>query len=213
MKISDRGLAMLKAFEGCKLTAYQDSVGIWTTGYGHTSMAGEPVVKRGLKITHKEAEAILKRDLLKYEKAVIDALKHGPTQNQFDAMVSLCFNIGPKAFAGSSVVKKFNAGDKAGAADAFLKWNKARGRVLEGLTKRRTAEAALFRQSDKDSPAEPQSEPVAAKKPKPAQDVGAGAAAAGGASLAHYLGVSLEIIAGVLILAAIGWFIWRVWGK
>lgn len=144
MKTSREGIALIKRFEGLRLNAYKDSVGVWTIGYGHTSMAGEPKVTPGLKISAQQAEDILVNDLVKYEAAVSRALKRSPSQQQFDAMVSLCFNVGPGAFARSRVVRYFNSGDFAAAADAFLSFRKAGGRVLPGLEARRKAERDFF---------------------------------------------------------------------
>lgn len=144
MKTSAAGRAAITQREGCELTAYQDSVGIWTIGVGHTSAAGAPAVRKGMKITKAEADEILSRDLALFEKAVNAAVKVPLNQNEFDALVSLAFNIGAGAFKKSTLVKKLNAGDKAGAADQFLRWNKAGGRVLKGLVKRREAERKQF---------------------------------------------------------------------
>jgi lysozyme len=162
VKTSRTGIDLIKRFEGLELTAYKCSAGVWTVGYGHTSAAGMPKVEKGMKITVKEAEDILVRDLIKYEQAVTTAVNKLPTQNQFDAMVSLCFNIGPEAFAKSTLVRRFNEGDIAGAADAFLMWNKGGGKVLQGLVNRRKEEQALFlRAGVPVAPAKP-SEPVSA---------------------------------------------------
>lgn len=158
MKTSREGLALLARFEGLRLKAYQDSVGVWTIGFGHTSMAGPPAVRKGLEITKQEAMDLLARDIVKYEAGVMRVLKRAPSQGQFDAMVSLCYNIGEGGFAKSSVVKHFNAGNFEAAARAFGAWNKAGGRVLPGLTTRRAMEAALFRKSGP---------PVAVPAPKP----------------------------------------------
>lgn len=144
MKTSKIGLNLIKKFEGLSLVAYEDAVGVLTIGFGHTAAAGPPNPRRGVRITEAEAEAILARDLGKYEDAVLSALNRQPTQNQFDAMVSLCFNIGPGAFAGSRVVKAFNAGDMEAAGQAFLGWTRAGGAQLRGLKKRREAEKRLF---------------------------------------------------------------------
>ena len=144
MKTNLAGIELIKAWEGLRTTAYQDSVGVWTIGYGHTSMAGEPKVTPGMRITPDQATAILANDLGKYESAVSSALKRTPTGNQFAAMVSLCFNVGPGNFLKSSVLTRFNAGDMQGAADAFLMWDKAGGKVLQGLVNRREAERKLF---------------------------------------------------------------------
>ena len=144
MKTSPEGIALIKRFEGCRLKAYKDSVGVWTIGYGHTSMAGPPAVTPTLTLTQEAADAILITDLAKYEAAVTKALTRSPTANQFDAMVSLCFNIGPGNFAKSSVVRFFNAGDMDRAANSILLFRKAGGKVLNGLVSRRNAERELF---------------------------------------------------------------------
>jgi len=144
VKINAAGLDLIRRWEGLRLTAYQDSVGVWTIGYGHTAEAGPPAPKAGMKITEKEADDILKRDLGQYERAVTKAISVASTSNQFAAMTSLCFNIGPTNFAKSSVVRRMNEGNAKAAADAFLLWNKAGGKVLKGLTARREDEKKLF---------------------------------------------------------------------
>ncbi|WP_244651262.1 lysozyme [Rhizobium sp. CFBP 8762] len=144
MKTSANGRKLIAEHEGNMLTAYQDSVGVWTIGVGHTSAAGAPVVTKGMKITAAQSDEILSRDLANTEKEVRDLLKVDVTQNEFDALVSLGFNIGGTALGKSTLIRKLNAGDWAGAADQFLVWNKAKGRVLAGLTKRRKAERTLF---------------------------------------------------------------------
>jgi len=130
--------------EGNVLTAYQDSVGIWTIGVGHTSAAGLPKVAKGLKITAAESDEILSRDLKTFEAGVRAAVKVPMNQNEFDALVSLAFNIGVEAFSKSTLVKKLNAGDRAGAADQFGQWVKAGGKTLKGLVTRRQAERKQF---------------------------------------------------------------------
>jgi lysozyme len=144
MKISRLGIDLITRWEGCKLDAYKDGGGVWTIGYGHTSMAGAPEVKKGLKITLQDAKDIFVRDIVRYEAAVSKALTRTPTQAQFDAMVSLCYNIGPGAFAGSTLVRKFNAGDVAGAHKAFGSWIKDNGKVVKGLQNRRADEQNHF---------------------------------------------------------------------
>lgn len=144
MKINRAGIELIKEFEGLRLEAYKCPAGVWTIGYGHTSAAGPPAVTSGMKITADEAADILVVDLVKYETAVMNALKRSPNENQFSAMVSLCYNIGPKAFATSTVVRKFNAGDVEGAAAAFRLWKKSKGEVLTGLVRRRQVEIDLF---------------------------------------------------------------------
>lgn len=144
MKISEGGLSILKRFEGLRLVAYRDAVGVWTIGYGHTSAAGAPAVYAGLTITAQRAEDILVADLRSYEAAVIANVKVPLNQNQYDALVSFTYNVGPGALKSSTLLKKLNAGDYAGAAAEFAKWNKGGGKVLAGLVSRRAAEAELF---------------------------------------------------------------------
>ncbi len=138
------GLRLIKEFEGCKLSAYRDSAGVWTIGYGHTSQAGPPTVTPGLSITQADAEAILRQDLQVFEEAVMTAIKVALNDNEFAALTSLCFNIGASAFAGSTCLKRLNKGDRKGAAEALTWWNKAGGKRLGGLVRRRAAEKALF---------------------------------------------------------------------
>jgi lysozyme len=97
-----------------------------------------------MSITKDEAKAILARDITTFEVVVMNFLKRPPTQNQFDAMVSFCYNVGPGNFAKSSVLSHFNAGSLIAAANVFQRWNKAGGKVLDGLVKRRKAESDLF---------------------------------------------------------------------
>lgn len=144
MKTNRAGIELIKSFEGLELTAYKCPADKWTIGYGHTTAAGPPAVKSGMKITAEQAAEILVRDLVAFEAAVMNALRRNPNENQFSAMVSLCYNIGPGAFASSTVVKKFNAGDAEGAAAAFRLWKKGGGKVLPGLIRRREAEIELF---------------------------------------------------------------------
>lgn len=144
MTTSAAGRKAITDREGNKLTAYQDGGGVWTIGVGHTSAAGEPTVSKGLKITAAKSDEILSRDLKDVEKAVFKGLKVPVTQNQFDALVSLAFNIGNTAFTKSTLLEKLNAGDRAGAADQFLVWNKDNGKVVQGLVNRRKSERLQF---------------------------------------------------------------------
>lgn len=148
MKTSEWGIDLIKQHEGLRLNAYPDPAHGWkvaTIGYGHTSAAGPPKVEQGMKITEVGAVEILRQDLAKFEKYVTDAVKVPLTQAQFDALVSFTFNLGPGNLRSSTLLKKLNAGDRAGAADEFLKWTKAGGKTLPGLVKRREAERALLR--------------------------------------------------------------------
>lgn len=124
MRMSPQGRAALEQREGKRLRAYRDTVGVWTIGIGHTSAAGAPRVTPDLTITSEQCDEIFARDIQKYEVTVDAAIRVPVTQNQFDACVSLCYNIGQGRFAKSTVVKRINAGDIQGAADAFLMWNK-----------------------------------------------------------------------------------------
>lgn len=144
MKTSENGIELLKRFEGLELEAYQDIAGIWTIGYGHTGDDVQP----GMKLSEREAEELLRRDLKPREQAVSSAVKVSLNQNEFDALVSFVYNVGAAAFRGSTALKRLNRGDRVGAADALTWWNKATvGGVLRevlGLTRRRAAEKALF---------------------------------------------------------------------
>jgi lysozyme len=138
LSISPKGVAFVQKWEGCRLEAYEDSAGIPTIGTGH--IAG---VKMGDTITQEQADDFLRDDLQTAEDCVNTAAP-GLTQNQFDACVSLAFNIGCGAFKGSTLCRLLWAGDFQGAASQFARWNRSGGRVVEGLSNRRRAEAALF---------------------------------------------------------------------
>ncbi len=144
MKTSQSGIELIKRFEGLELEAYQDIAGIWTIGYGHTGNDVQP----GMRISEREAEELLRRDLKPREQAVANAVKVPVNQNEFDALVSFVYNVGAGAFRGSTALKRLNRGDRVGAADALTWWNKATvGGVLRevlGLTRRRASERALF---------------------------------------------------------------------
>jgi GH24 family phage-related lysozyme (muramidase) len=144
MRTSDKGIALIKEFEGCKLTAYQDSVGVWTIGYGWTQPVDGKPIRAGMTIKQETAERLLKTGLVSYESDVSRLVKVGLNQGQFDALVSFTYNLGARSLSTSTLLRKLNSGDYAGAADEFLRWNKAGGKVLNGLTRRREAERALF---------------------------------------------------------------------
>lgn len=139
MNISKNGIALIKKFEGCRLTAYKCPSGLWTVGYGHTRG-----VKKGQKITQRQAEAYLLEDIKTFENGVNKYVSVPLTQNQFDALVSFTYNCGLTAFKNSTLRKKLNAKDYAGAGKELLRWNKANGVVLDGLKRRRNAEKDLF---------------------------------------------------------------------
>lgn len=144
MQTSDKGIDLIKQFEGCKLSAYQDSVGVWTIGYGWTQPVDGKPIRAGMTIKQETAERLLKTGLVSYETDVSRLVKVGLTQGQFDALVSFTYNLGARSLSTSTLLRKLNAGDYAGAADEFLRWNKAGGKVLNGLIRRREAERALF---------------------------------------------------------------------
>ena len=140
LRTSPAGIAKLEQREGCVLHAYRDSVGVWTIGVGHSSLAGTPpLVHAGMTITQAQATAILESDLAPREDFMNRLLMRAATQNQFDAMMSLMFNIGDGGFKGSDVLKLFNAGDIKGAAAAFMHWSHP-----AALANRRRDEAHQF---------------------------------------------------------------------
>lgn len=137
-------ISLIKSFEGLVLKAYKDAVGVWTIGYGHTSMAGPPDVKAGMVLTEQAAEALLVSDLKKYQAMVDRNVKVALNDNQYGALVSFTYNLGEGNLKSSTLLKKVNAKDFIGASKEFAKWDKAGGKVLKGLTRRRAAEASLF---------------------------------------------------------------------
>ena len=140
-KINDAGLALIKQFEGLRLDSYRDAVGIATVGYGHTG----PDVRIPMTITPGEAERLLHEDLARFETGVEALIADAPTNDaQFSALVSLAYNIGLGRLATSTVLKRHKLGNKVGAANAFLMWNRAGDRVLQGLMRRREAERKLY---------------------------------------------------------------------
>jgi lysozyme len=140
MTYSEQGLAMTKSFEGLRLTAYQDCGGVWTIGYGHTGAD----VGAGKTITEAEAETLLRADLQSAVECVNRVVTAAISQAQFDALVDFCFNAGCGSLEKSTLLRKVNAGDFAGAAAQFGLWVHAGGKVVEGLVKRRKVEAEMF---------------------------------------------------------------------
>ena len=137
---SKDGLTLTEQFEGCRLVAYQDQVGVWTIGYGHT---GSGVVS-GLTITQDQAEDLLTSDVAASAAYVNAAVMVELQQNEFDALVDFVFNLGRGAFAGSTLLKNLNAGQFDAAAAQFDLWDHAGGQVVAGLLRRRQAEQAMF---------------------------------------------------------------------
>lgn len=143
MRTSAEGIALMHHYESCRLAAYPDPGSIdgrpWTIGWGHTG----PEVKRGLVWTQSQADAAFVRDLQATEYLVGQTAPNA-SQAEFDALVSFAYNLGAAALRGSTLMRLYKAGDTRGAADQFLRWNKNDGAVMHGLTRRRTAERALF---------------------------------------------------------------------
>ena len=139
MNISQKGIDLIKKFEGCKLYSYRDSVGVATIGYGHTKN-----VKMGMSITQAQADLFLKEDMLLFEKS-INALNINFTQGEFDALCSWCFNLGVGNFKSSTMYKYIIARKSdIEITDQMVKWHNAGGKPLLGLKKRRCAEANMF---------------------------------------------------------------------
>lgn len=163
-EINQAGLDLIKSFEGIldgnpatsNLDPYLDPVGIWTIGWGHAIVVGKDFL-RGKQnrakafalypggLTIQEAETLLRADVMDKCRDVDSLVKVSLNDNQYAALVSFTFNLGVGNLKQSTLLKKINAGDFAGAANEFAKWNKAGGKVLAGLTRRRAAEAELFR--------------------------------------------------------------------
>ena len=142
MKLSQRGIDLIKQFEGYSSKAYPDPAtggAPWTIGYGTTKG-----VKPGMVITAEQAEKMLRDDVAKFESGVSALLKVPTTQGQFDAMVSLAYNIGLGNFGKSTLLKKHNAKCYQCAAGQFPVWNRAAGKVMNGLTRRRNAERDVY---------------------------------------------------------------------
>jgi len=137
---SSEGVALIKKFEGCELEAYQCSADVWTLGYGHTSDVSE-----GDTCTAEEAESMLAEDLQEFEGYVNDLVDVDLTQNQFDALVAWTYNLGPTNLKDSTLLKRLNESNYEDAPHQIRRWNRAGGKVLDGLVRRREAEALLFK--------------------------------------------------------------------
>lgn len=148
MQMTEEGLALIREWEGFRGRAYRDAVGVWTIGFGHTSMAGAPEVSPGLEISRAQAEKILAHDVETFARGVASAVTIALSGNEFSALVSFAYNVGLGNFRSSSVLKALNAGDRSAVPRRLQLWVKAGGRTLPGLVKRRAAEAALFLKAD-----------------------------------------------------------------
>ena len=143
MNISNKGIELIKQFEGCRLKAYQDSVGVWTIGYGHTEG-----VEEGMEISQHQADIMLGSDLVKYANYINEYVTVSLNQNQFDALTSWVYNLGPGNLKSSTMLKVLNEGSYDDVPFQIKRWNKAGGKVLKGLVRRREAEAELFATGD-----------------------------------------------------------------
>ena len=143
MNISKEGIALIKNFEGCELTAYKCAAGVWTIGYGHTKD-----VKENDVITKEEADALLEKELEEYTNYVNNAVTQPLNQNQIDSMVSWTYNLGPSNLKSSTALKLLNLAEYEGVPAQLKRWNKAtvngERKVLDGLVRRREAEALMF---------------------------------------------------------------------
>ena len=140
METSNEGISLIQKFEGCELEAYQCSAGVWTIGYGHTKDVVE-----GMTITKEQAEQMLVDELHEYENYINQYVTVALSQNQFDALVSWVYNLGPANLKASTMLKVLNSGKYEDVPAQMKRWNKAGGKVLEGLIRRREAEACLFK--------------------------------------------------------------------
>jgi|TARA_Y100000114_G_scaffold101222_1_gene94397 lysozyme len=139
MNISQEGLSLIKKFEGCELEAYKCAAGVWTIGYGSTDGVNE-----GMEISQERAEMLLLEDVAVFEESVNKLVEVPLEQNQFDALVSWTFNLGSTNLKNSTLLKVLNNKDYEGVPAQIKRWNKAGGKVLQGLIRRREAEALLF---------------------------------------------------------------------
>jgi len=139
MEISQEGLSLIKKFEGCELESYKCAAGVWTIGYGSTNG-----VEEGMEISQERADMLLLEDVEIFEEAVNKLVEVSLEQNQFDALVSWTFNLGSTNLQNSTLLKVLNNKDYEGVPSQIKRWNKAGGEVLQGLVRRREAEALLF---------------------------------------------------------------------
>lgn len=139
MKTSEEGKALIKKFEGCELEAYQCSANVWTIGYGHTAGVNE-----GDVCTQEDADRMLAEDLEEFEGYVREAVNVPLEQNEFDALIAWTYNLGPGSLQSSTMLKRINESNFDEVPNEMRRWNKSGGQVLDGLVRRREAEALLF---------------------------------------------------------------------
>jgi lysozyme len=148
MKINEAGLKIIREYEGLRLEAYLCPSNKWTIGFGNTFYKDGSPVRKGDTITREDAEGLLLHVVNDFADQVSNAVQVSLTSNQFSAIVSLVFNIGPGNFRSSTLLRKLNAGDYHGASEEFGKWCYSNGTRLRGLIKRRKEEQKLFVQND-----------------------------------------------------------------
>tara|TARA_R110002074_G_scaffold365865_2_gene539667 strand:- start:876 stop:1427 length:552 start_codon:yes stop_codon:yes gene_type:complete len=139
LQISQEGLALIKKFEGCELEAYLCPAGVWTIGYGHTKD-----VKEGDKINKDEADYLLQEEMIEYESYINDMVDVDLNQSQYDSLCAWVYNLGPSNLGSSTMLRVLNEGKYDEVPQQMKRWNKANGEVLDGLIRRREAEALLF---------------------------------------------------------------------
>ena len=203
MKTSQRGIDLIKEYEGLKLTAYLCPTGVPTIGWGHTRTVTRADVNAQRRITEAEAERLLQEDLMTFERGVLSACTIAPNQHQFDAFVSLSYNIGVGAFQRSTALRRHNEGDFDSAANAIEMWNKGtingQRQVLRGLVRRRAAEKALYLM-----PVEPDVMPQAVGAEDTLMDSRTikGGAVAGGATITAIVADATEQVQALTFLSA-----------
>jgi lysozyme len=208
MTVNQATIDLIKRWEGYKAQTYIDPVGIATIGYGTTAAAGVGIVPvMGQTITEAQATGYLIKGVEKFAAQIRPHIKQPINENEFGAFVSLAYNIGPGAFIRSTALRRFNEGDKAGAADALLMWNKGtvggKKVVLRGLERRREAERALFLKPV----TAPKERPIAASTTLQASGGQIAAGAGVAATSVGYLDGTAQLVvvalAGVIILGAL----------
>jgi lysozyme len=221
VKLEQRHIDFIKKHEGLRLKAYPDpgtGGDPWTIGYGHTSRAGPPAVKPGMKITRGEADRIFKRDIEMFSAGVLAAIKVPVNANQFGACTSLAYNIGIGGFRRSSVLRELNAGNYDRAAGKFGLWIKAGGRVMRGLVNRRAAEAAMFLEPVGDAASGDADQGRASAdqvEGKPLRKSTTFWSAIGGALMNGFtavltLGEKQPLLAALVILVGVGFAVWII---
>lgn len=158
MKLTQEGLDLIKSFEGFSSTWYKCPAGIWTIGFGHTEAAGPPKYEKNQAITKSQGEQILRSDLAQYEQAVMDAVTVPLSDEQYSALVSFCYNVGPNAFRKSSVLKAVNASRHDLVPSRLALFTKGGGKVLQGLVRRRQVEGQMYASGVEDGDVYPSTE-------------------------------------------------------